>query len=413
LFATSPIRPLSRSEEIFAQGNNFIGLTLGLSGPVDGAVLSEAFDTLLQAHPVLAGQLQPGPDGHHQIVVDDYLHQGIWLEPDSAPTDRLPDQRVALVNLRLTVGAERSEITLYTHHALADAHHQFALLEELFGWYTDLLTGVGVGPVKPGPTPQSLEAVLSERGIVKQARSGLERFMPAMFAYELPPSRRNPGGGQPLPVRVPTARCRLSRRQTQDLLDVCTAQRISLNALVAAAILVAEWRLRAAPHLPVPYVYPVNLRYFLSPPVAATAATNPLGVATYLAEIQPGTDVLDLSRDIVAAFRDDLADGVIQQSLLHFSLQYEGNPPGLPDVVMTTDSGEMPPVRTPPGLTVEDYRSEVLFASSAGFDMYSCGTYDGQLLIEYHTHAPERDRYIDAIRDLLAAVPAQHAWVTD
>ena len=70
-------------------------------------------------------------------------------------------------------------------------------------------------------------------------------------------------------------------------------------------------------------------------------------------KFNPKTDILELARDIVEAFRADLADGVIQQSFLHFGTQYQGNPPGLPDVVMTTDGGELPPLRTPPGLAVE------------------------------------------------------------
>jgi hypothetical protein len=287
------------------------------------------------------------------------------------------------------------------------------LLEKLFGWYTDLVTGEGISAVKPEPTPQSLEAVLAERDIAKRQRSGLERFMPLMFAHSLPPSKRNVGGGQPLPVRVPSATCRLSRQQTKELAEVCAAQRVSVNSVVAAAILWAEWRLRKTPHIPVPYVYPVDLRYFLTPPVGATEATNPLGVATYLAELNSDTDLIDLARDIVETFRADIADGVIQQSLLHYSLQYEGNPAGLPDVVMTTDGGETPPVRTPPDLDVEEYDGEVLFASSAGFDMYSITTHDGQLVIRYHTHAPCPERYIAEIREQLSVIPTRYGWATD
>ncbi|MCV7230129.1 phthiocerol/phthiodiolone dimycocerosyl transferase family protein [Mycolicibacterium komossense] len=414
MFGALPIRYLSRTEEIFAQGRNFIGITLRLGGRIDVSALSEAFDTLLQAHPVLAGQLEPAADGRHQIVVDDYLHPGIWLEKeDPAAAERMPDQSVALVNLRVKLGDERSEVTLYTHHAMADAHHQFALLEQLFGWYTDLVAGGEIGPVKADPTPLPLEAVLEQRGVEMGKRSGLERMFPAMFAYELPPSRRNQDGGEPLPVRVPAAECRLSRQETRDLLDLCSAHRVSLNALLAAAILVAEWRLRGTPHIPIPYVYPVDLRYFLTPPVGATEATNPLGMAIYLAEIDSGTDVLSLATDIVESFRSDLADGVIQQSLLHFQIQYAGNPPGLPDVIMMTQGGELPAVRTPPGLEVEEFSTEVLFASAAVVDMYSICTYDGQLLIEYHTHAPDQQRYIAEIRDVVTAIPAQYTAVTD
>ena len=197
--------------------------------------------------------------------------------------------------------------------------------------------------------------MLSERGIGKLQRFGLERYLPAMFAYELPPSNRNAGRVGPQSVRVPSATCRLSRQETQDLVDICAARRVSLNALVAAAILMAEWTIRDTPHLPIPYMYPVDLRFFLTPPVGATEATNPVGMAMYLAEIHPSTDIVDLARDIVEAFRTDLAEGVIQQSFLHFGRQYQGNPPGLPDVVMATDGGELPPLRTPPDLTVEQY----------------------------------------------------------
>jgi hypothetical protein len=416
VFGSSPIRYLTPSEEFYAQAENFIGITLSLRGPVDVGAMSEAFQALLRVHPAHAGHLdRPGADGRHQIMVDEYEHPGIWLEHiDNTSAQRLPDQFEALLNLRLKLGAERSELTLYTHHALADAHHQFALLEKLFGFYTDIVTGAGVGPIKAEPIPESLEAILSERGIVKLQRFGLERYLPAMFAYELPPSNRNAGRAGAASIRVPSATCRLSRQESQDLVDICAARRVSLNAVVAAAILLAEWSIRDTPHLPIPYMYPVDLRFFLTPPVGATQATNPVGMAMYLAEIHPNTDILDLAADIVEAFRADLAEGVIQQSFLHFGRQYQGNPPGLPDVVMTTDGGELPPVRTPAELTVEQYDVEVLFAStSVGIDMYSAATYDSRLVVSYHSHGPRPGRYVSEIHDLLAAIPSRYAWVTE
>ncbi len=415
MFGSTPIRYLAPSEEFYANAENFVGLTVTLRGPVDVGAMAEAFDTLMRVHPAHAGHLERGADGRHQIMVDDYEHEGIWLEKigDASP-GRLPSQSQALLNLRLRLSPEHSEVTLFTHHALADGHHQFALLEKLFGWYTDIVDDTGVGPVKAEPIPESLEAVLAERGIVKLQRFGLERFLPAMFAYELPPSKRNAGRVGPQSVRVPSATCRLSRQETQDLAAICADRRVSLNALTAAAILMAEWKIRQTPHLPIPYIYPVDLRFFLTPPVGATEATNPVGMAMYLAEIRSGTDILDLARDIVEAFRADLAEGVIQQSFLHFGLEYQGNPPGLPDVVMTTDGGELPPLRTPPDLVVEQYDLELLFAStSAGVDMYSAGTYDGRLVVSYHSHGPEPERYVAEIHRLLADVPAKYGWVTE
>lgn len=415
MFGSTPIRYLSLSEEFYAKSESFISLTVTLRGPVDVAAMAEAFETLLRVHPAHAGHLERGADGRHQIMVDEYEHEGMWLEKfgDTA-TERLPKQSEALVNLRLALGEERSELTLYTNHALSDAHHSFALLDKLFGWYTDIVDGTGVGPVKVEPVPESLEAVLAERGIVKLQRFGLERFLPAMFAYELPPSKRNAGRVGPQLVRVPSATCRLSREETQALVGVCADRRVSLNSLTAASILLAEWKIRETPHLPIPYIYPVDLRFRLDPPVGSTEATNPVGMAMYLAEIRSDTDILDLARDIVDAFRSDLAEGVIQQSFLHFGEQYQGNPPGLPDVVMATDGGKLPALRTPRDLVVEQYDLGLLFAStSAGVDMYSAGTFDGRLMVIYNSNGPEPERYVAEIHKILADVPSRYGQVTD
>ena len=81
---------------------------------------------------------------------------------------------------------------------------------------------------------------------------------------------------------------------------------------------------------------------------------------------------------------------------------------------MATDGGDLPPLPTPPDLVVEEYDLEVLFAStSAGVDMYSTGTYDGRLLVSYHSHGPELERYVAEIHKLLTAVPAKHGWATE
>ena len=77
MFPSSVIRKLARSEEMFAETHSFVGLGAHVKGPVDVDALSAAFDALLEAHPVLGGHLERGPDGRHQIVVDDLVHPGI------------------------------------------------------------------------------------------------------------------------------------------------------------------------------------------------------------------------------------------------------------------------------------------------------------------------------------------------
>lgn len=419
MFPTTVIRKLAPSEEMFAQSKTFVGATLSLGGSVDGAAMSTAFDALLQAHPVLAGHLEPGPDGLHNIVVDDFLHTGIWVvDADDTPQSETArvrlDQSVSLGNLRLKLGDGCAEVTLYVHHSLADAQHLFRLLEELMSFYTDVVCAGGTGPVTAEPVPEPLEVVLAERGVRKKQRSGLERLMAAVFAYELPPSVRTTAGGNPaLPVQVPVARCRLTEAETEALAAFCGDHRLSVHAAVSAAILLAEWRFRCTPNIPIPYLYPVNLRLLVTPPVEATASTNPLGVAAYLAKIGPTTEITDLAGDIVETFRADLSDGVIQQSLLHFNLQYEGSPPGLPDIVMATDGGTVSAVRTPPEVKLAGLQTELFTASSAGVDLYAFSVFSGQLQIEHHAHAPAPDGTIDAIRSLLCSIPSDDDWMSE
>ncbi|MGH3633364.1 MAG: phthiocerol/phthiodiolone dimycocerosyl transferase family protein, partial [Mycobacterium sp.] len=236
-----------------------------------------------------------------------------------------------------------------------------------------------------------------------QRRSGLDRFIPAMFAYELPP-KRSTGNSRPArPVPVPVARGRLSKSETTALIRFGRQHRLFVNNLVSAAILLAEWHIRETPHIPIPYIYPVNLRGLLEPPVTPTGSTLALGVATYLAHITPSTSMVDLAREIADTFQVDLSDGVIQQSMLHFNLQYEGALPGLPDAVVSTNIGSISAMRLPPGLAAVDFQSQFHRASSAVIDVYSFGVVAGQLLLEHHVEAATPESSLELILSLLRA----------
>lgn len=414
MFPSSAIRKLARSEEMFAETQNFVGLGAHVEGPVDIDALSDAFDLLLQSHPVLGGHLEKDPDGRYEIVLDDLLHPGIEVidldGPDAEAPEPLFDQSAALVHLRVIVRDGQAQPTFYIHHSLADGHHQFSLVEELFATYTDLVTTGKTKPVTVHPAPDPMEKVLADRGVERKDRSGLERMLGAMFVYDLPPSRRTAAESNPsVPQRVPMVSCLLSQEETERIVDFCRANKLGLNGLLSAIVLTAEWQVRATPTIPVPYVYPVDLRYLLSPPVSATECTNPVGIATYLADIRGDTDIVELARDINDTFKKDIADGVIQQSFLHFSPQYVGNPPGLPDVVMFTDNGIVPPMPTPPELTLTGSHGELYFAVGAGIEIYTSKIFAGRLMIEYHSHGPEPEKRIAAIESLLREFAAKQA----
>ncbi|BBZ48741.1 acyltransferase [Mycobacterium heidelbergense] len=418
MFPGSVIRKLAHSEEVFATNETYFGLTIKVIGDVDVDAMSDAFDALLQVHPIFAGHLERADDGRHQIVAEDLMHPGMWLIDDRTPESAIAgmrlDQSQSLLNLRLEAGGGQGKLTLYAHHSLADGHHVFGLFEELLSLYTDIVTTGDAGPVTPQPAPEPLESLLEQRGVAKQQRSGLERLHPAAFAHDLsavqrPPIVTNPDAIAPIPV----ARIRLTEQETSDLVELGRDNQLSLNSMVAAAILLAEWELRNTPHLPIPYFYPVDLRYHLTPPVGATESTLPLGLASYLAEIGPQTELVDLARGIVDAFRADLSEGLIQQSSLHFSLQYEGSLPGLPPFVMCTDVGWIPGLRTPPGMEVDDVGGEFYFAPRAPIDLYTCVTFAGRLLVEHHSNLAGVEKPLEGIHSLLCSAPAEDSWVME
>jgi hypothetical protein len=410
-FPTSVIRRLARSEEMFARSQTYVAATVFVDGAVDEDAMSAAFDALVAAHPVLAGHLELGPDGLHSFVVDDFPHPGIWVGDGRK---RL-NQTAALANLRLNATDSGAEVTLYVHHSLADGQHQFELHRELFEYYRDVVITGRTADVSPAPAPESLENLLADRGITKQDRSGLERLMAVVFAYDLPPSVRATAGGDPRsPAAVPVARCRLTESETEALAEFCRDHRLSLHSVVSSAILLAEWQFRNTPDIPIPYLYPVDLRNLLTPPVSATASTNPLGVAAYLATITSDTEFADIARDIVDTFRADLADGLVQQSLLHFDLEYAGSPPGMPDHVMATDGGALPGLPTPPGMTATGMQSEFFTASLAGIDLYTFATVFGRLQIERHCHAPAPEVTMAAIHSLLSSIATEDDdWMSE
>lgn len=413
-FPSAVIRKLANSEEMLAETHNFVGLGAQVKGPVDLDALSEAYDALLEARPVLTARLERDEDGRHQLVADDLLPEGLEVvelrDPGAEEPPLVFDQYTALVHLRVTVRDGQARPTLYVHHSLADGHHMYTLIEELLSYYTDLVVSGSIRRLNVESAPESIEAVLAERGIRKQKRSGIERFMPAVFAYDLPPSRRATTGVKaPSPVRVPIVSCQLSEQHTDSIVALCRAQGIGLTAMLSAVIVKAEWQLRGSATIPVPLIYTVDLRYFLSPPVSATGCTNPVGLATYLAEIDRRTDVVELARDIAQTFKSDLADGVIQQSRLHFSPQYVGNAPGLPDVVLLSDNGLVPPLRTPPDLEVISTHGELYFDVNDGIEIYFTQIYAGQLNVEYHSYGPFPERSVAAIHTLLCELAEQYA----
>ncbi len=420
MFAGSVIRKLARSEAGFAAYKVFSAVTVAVRGEIDIDAMSDAFDAVVQAHPVFDSHFEQASDGSYQIVADDLLHSGIWVVDgtngvQSEDLEVNVDQTVSLINLRLILREDGVELTLYVHHSVADGHHLAALLEELALRYTNVVATGDPGPIIPQPAPKSMEDVLEQRGVKMKRLPGTERFYPLLHAYDLPNQKptltARPGT---VPVAGPVVRYRLSKEDTADLIEFSRENRLSLNTLVAAAILMTEWQVRDTPHVPIPYFYPVDLRFFLNPPVGATECSNLVGLGSYVAEIAPDTDIVDLANDITETFRGDLASGLILQSVLYSGSTMDIETDGLPPFVFCTDISALPSP-TIAGMEVRDFRSQFFYASpenrirEVNGGMYGTGVHAGQLVIQQNTEL-DVESTLKAIGSLLCSLSSEYGW---
>jgi len=370
------VRELAPSEARFVRHGTYTGRSVVVRGELEIDALRAAFTALQRDYPVLVCRI--GEDGAGGgWLLRPIGHMGAWVQPGDIDEVRIPpepmDPRRQLAYLDIVPGADRSRVTLFVHHAVADAGHCVALFVRLWQHYTERVhpesVTDGATAVVPHELPQSLEYYAVRRGARRSAISGLEAvtvpLSPADSAIPLDPPEDAP------PTIARPERVLLDEVSTQHIVAVARHYGASVNGLVTAALLrayaagkgEAENDTAARDSIPLTCVYPVDLRNRFDPPIAAQEGTNMAGLAGFAAEIGPGTGFVALAKRIAARLNHDLAEGVIQQSVLHFP-RFFGNRRvhSTAGHVAITNTGRVPELPTPPGLTLADY--EIVYISA-------------------------------------------------
>ncbi|MFI6173106.1 hypothetical protein ACIBCN_40450 [Nocardia sp. NPDC051052] len=412
------IRPLAPSEEIFAGSEVLVGYSMRLSGRLNLAALSAAFDAVVRAYPALGAHLEP--DGRGHILVESPGRAPTITVVDGDPEQLLSgarlDQRAALAALCVVRDGDSTGVTLVTHHSVADACHSLAVLAELWSCYTEISDG-RAPTLSSHRFPAAVEDLLLARCVEKM--SGLPVSSRPLIVTE------SPGAAAPvaadesylLPL---TARCRLNKRETAALADLAHREGTTINGLASAAILLTEAELRELPLTELSYTYSVDLRNRVSPAIGHTEGTNVLGFADFVPTGDAGTTLIGLARGISDALRNGLASGVVQQTPLHIPDIASGPPPRAPGIVLATNWGRIDRPRLPEGLCINDFRTVMIAKpDKAGHRLQQpsgtiiISTFDDQLSIEIHhpveTTAQQRRRvrllaaHLDAVRVVGAA----------
>lgn len=366
------VRVLDPSEQRFVRHATFTGRSVTVLGELDAAGLGAAFAALQRRFPILVCRIVEDAEENGILLrPGDIEAVGAWVsfgDPDEVrvPAESMdPGDQLAYLDVVLAE-EDRARVTLFVHHSVADAGHCVELFARLWSYYTDYVeTGkiaVQADSATGGVTgeyPVSLEALLAQRDIRRARRSGLEPVTrPLVAADSVSGSERSEAA--PASLARP-ARIQLDTVATARVLDLARAHAVSVNGLVTAAVLRAYADLSGADS--VSCVYPVDLRRRLDPPVEAVAGTNLSGLAAFRADAADTENLVVLARRIGTSLHDDLAEGVIEQSVLHFPDFF--GPHRIHSTaghIALTNTGTVPTFRAPAGVILDDY--EIVYLSA-------------------------------------------------
>lgn len=408
------VRVLDPSEQRFVRHATFTGRSVTVRGELDPVALGAAFAALQRAFPILVCRIVEDAEENGILLRPGHIEPvGAWVSFGDPDEVRIPAEslspRAQLGYLDVVLAEEdRARVTLFVHHSVADAGHCVELFARLWEYYTD---HVETGSIAAGPReyPESAESLLARRGVVRGPRSGLEGVTRPLVVADAVGVVQSSQPASPALARP--ARVQLDPAETARLLELARTRAVSVNGLVTAAVLRAFAAVYGVDQ--VGCVYPVDLRRRLDPPVAAAAGTNVSGLAAFTTT--EFDDVVTLARRIGTALHDDLATGVIEQSVLHFPDFF--GPTRVHSTaghIALTNTGTVPTFRAPDGLILDDYEIVYLSAhprpstgasAAVTFLVY---TYLGRLTLARLGGGPRAVELLSAAADELTWDAADH-----
>ncbi|MFC9436720.1 acyltransferase [Nocardia sp. NPDC057030] len=360
------VRELAPSEQRFVRHGTYTGRSVAVAGELDVAALKEAFAALQMAFPVVLCRIGEDEEGTGYLLrPGDSPIEASVTEGDvetvglpATPVD--PGTQLAYLDAVVS-GADRWRVTLFAHHSIADAGHCVELLSRFWGCYTDIVESTPISVV-PQEYPQPLEWHAAKRGIVAGSVSGFEAV-----TKPLPTATPAVPVGDPAPSSLARPeRIRFDEATTARIVALGHRRGVSVNGLITAALLRAyasETPDATGGPVSLGCLYPVDMRSRLDPRVAPAEGTNMAGLASFAAAIDPAESVLELAQRISERLSTDLAEGIVQQSVLHFPDFYGPTRiHSLAGHIAITNTGAVPRFRTPAALTLTDY--EIVYLSA-------------------------------------------------
>lgn len=335
------IRSLAPTESWLVDIGIYVGYVVEVRGRLDVDALSAALESLRRAYPALAAHLR-SVDECHMLVAPTGSLPGVSVL-DGSPSDPLMgfdvDPGSVLSAVHVVRDGDRASVALLIHHAIADGHHGLAVLEAFWSSYTDIVQG-GSPSLGTHGYPDAVEKILSDRGI-------------GQFEYPDPPAESLQVSGADAAGDLPAFTSQVIRCDVDiaALLDLGHRTKLTLNALVSAALILTEANERQRPIHEIPYYITLDMRRRLTPPVETTAGTNVLSFVGFTATDDTDTDLIGLARAVAARLPEALeAENDIHQTATELRGFFDNLAmPSTPGSVFTTNWGAVPALRSPAG----------------------------------------------------------------
>nr|BAH02273.1 putative acyltransferase [Streptomyces platensis] len=332
-------------------------------GDTNEQLLQRAFASSVAAHPSLRSRISPDgtelvlhplDDGPPELVV---RRAGSW-DLDREMRSRL-DRCGPLVRATLLRGAAEDTFILHVDHRICDGRSVVALLSAVWRTYAAL----GEGPMASSAHvadsyPAPIETRLGhhpEADVLAYAARRAEqakRLPPVLLPYLGDPGVEAPEQGE---IHVRTLR--LTSDETTRLAGSARAAGISVQGLVAAALLIAVRRALEATDAPLSLALasPVDFRHRVTPPLAEE--TLVLAAASFydIVEVSPRADVRTLGRLVYDRLRAGVERGDPEREILAVRHFFE-NPALLAASLVLTNLGRVADLVAPPGLELGGLR---------------------------------------------------------
>ncbi|GAA2785369.1 hypothetical protein GCM10010505_11890 [Kitasatospora aburaviensis] len=365
-------------------------ISCAVSGGVDPQVLTAAFADLTAKHPPLRCRIAREDAGFVLQELDTPPRLLVREDADHGYADELNAPLPVggpLVRATLLRGGGTDTVVLVVDHTVTDGHSAIALHHALWDRYAQLLAAPGTAPEPwctdwPAPLTEQLPPCPEE-----EVARYFDRRVAAARArpVELVPYDAAGGveGG-----RIEIARLRLDAERTLQLRRAAAAFGVSVQGLVAGALLVAaRRRLPGEGPRTLGCLSPVDLRSRMTPPVPRELMIAAVTSNVQALDVAPDSEPVELARTVTGGLRRALEAGEppLEVRIMPRVAEF---PPLMAGTVIATNMGAVAAPPLPEGLELLDVRlvpaREQYFPQAGRSPLMACvTTFAGRLAVEF------------------------------